>query len=161
MTIYYKRNELGKISPLNVLERLWLNSFGDTDEECWVCTLKGSKAGHVRIRLDDKKRMMVHRLSYEAYHAEPIPKGMQINHHCDNPACFNPSHLYLGTQLENMRDRLKRTGYNVKGKLTKEQVRYVKESTKSCSELSKEFNVTPEAIRYHKSKVLKQNQGKG
>jgi len=113
MTIYYGQNQLGRISSLNVLERLWLNSFGDTDEDCWICTLKGSDAGHIRIRLDDKKRMMVHRLAYEAHYAEPIPKDMQVNHHCDNPSCFNPKHLYLGTQLDNMRDRLKRTGYTM------------------------------------------------
>ena len=113
MTIYYGQNQLGRISSLNVLERLWLNSFGDTDEDCWICTLKGSDGGHIRIRLDDKKRMMVHRLAYEAHYAEPIPKDMQVNHHCDNPSCFNPKHLYLGTQLDNMRDRLKRTGYTM------------------------------------------------
>ncbi len=158
MTVYYKRNEIGRIDPVNVLERLWLNSFGDTDETCWICTLKGAKSGHIRIRLDNKQRMQVHRLAYEAHHAEPIPAGLQVNHHCDNPACFNPSHLYLGTQFENMQDRLARTGYNLKRKLTKEQREYIKKSDESRQQLARRFNVTPQAIDYHRKKL---DTGKG
>jgi hypothetical protein len=38
----------------------------------------------------------------------PIPEGMQINHHCDTPACVNLDHLYLGTQSDNTRDQIER-----------------------------------------------------
>jgi hypothetical protein len=34
--------------------------------------------------------------------------GMQINHHCDNPPCENVEHLYEGTQVENVRDMMRR-----------------------------------------------------
>lgn len=43
-----------------------------------------------------------------AYHNGPIPKGMQINHHCDNPPCVNLDHLYCGTQKDNIRDMMER-----------------------------------------------------
>jgi hypothetical protein len=33
---------------------------------------------------------------------------MQVNHHCDNPPCVNVEHLYEGTQIDNMRDKLAR-----------------------------------------------------
>lgn len=40
-------------------------------------------------------------------------RGGQINHHCDNPPCIRPSHLYLGTQRQNMRDASKRGRFHV------------------------------------------------
>ena len=38
----------------------------------------------------------------------PVPDGMQINHHCDNPLCCNPAHLYAGTHEQNMADKARR-----------------------------------------------------
>lgn len=46
----------------------------------------------------------VHRVAWEAWNGT-IPAGMWVLHHCDNPPCCNPAHLYLGTPADNNRDR--------------------------------------------------------
>lgn len=53
------------------------------------------------------KSTRAHRYSWEMHNGS-IPKNMCICHHCDNPACCEISHLFLGTHEENMKDMAKK-----------------------------------------------------
>ena len=90
----------------NVVERIERNANELRDGECWTTTYKSTgTGGHIRVRPEDYNSMeFLHRLAYEMYYAEPIPEGLCVLHHCDNPICFNPEHLFLGTIKDNYDD---------------------------------------------------------
>ncbi len=48
--------------------------------------------------------MRVHRFVWELING-PIPRGLGVLHTCDTPACYEPTHLFLGTQADNMADK--------------------------------------------------------
>jgi predicted DNA binding protein len=59
------------------------------------------------------KQVYVHRLAYEQKNGS-IPPGFVVAHKCDNPACYNPDHLFACTQKQNLED-MKEKGRSAKG----------------------------------------------
>lgn len=71
-----------------------------------------------------------HRLMYIVTKG-PIEKGLNINHHCDNPSCVNPDHLYSGTQKQNMNDKISRNRHIVWNRqFNSNQIKQIREMRK-------------------------------
>jgi len=86
-------------------QRFWSNVDKREASECWEW--RGHRScGYGRVGNGNRK-LRAHRLAWEMTNG-PIPSGMQVLHHCDNPACCNPVHLFLGNPKENMRDKCAR-----------------------------------------------------
>lgn len=70
--------------------------------DCWEWQGKKTDLGYGILTVD-KKDLRVHRLMWQFYNG-PLSKEDFVCHRCDNPSCANPSHLFIGNQLDNMRD---------------------------------------------------------
>lgn len=96
--------DLAILKP-GVSDRFWKYVSKDGPNGCWPWTGSLSRrGGYGRIFIGGKVRMgCAHRVSW-ILHFGPIPDGLKVLHHCDNPPCCNPTHFFLGTQADNMKD---------------------------------------------------------
>jgi hypothetical protein len=100
---------------------------------CWVWIASKGRGGYGQIEIQrGKSPMHSNRLAWELTNG-PIPNGLHVLHICDNPPCCNPEHLFLGTNLDNQRDMMKKGRRNPpagvrshSAKLTWEQVEEIR-----------------------------------
>ncbi len=122
------------------------------DSGCIVWQKRCSNRGYGEISYLGNKSL-THRVMYELING-PVPEGKCVCHTCDNPPCINPTHLFLGTQSDNMQDCVKKGRcYNPRGeahpsaKLTEMQAQKIKSSPLLTSILAKDYGVSIGTIR--------------
>lgn len=133
-------------------DRFWEKVDIRGEDECWLWMASLHKDGYGNFR-----GSLAHIVSWKITNGD-IPKGMYVCHKCDNRACANPKHLFLGTQLDNMRDMiLKGRGYdhsgenNPKAKLREKDVLEIyrlHNSGFSNADIARNYGVTKTAINY-------------
>lgn len=149
---HYKRmRRLGRITLPSVEERFWARVNKGEPDQCWEWTASCNAQGYGKYFSEN-----AHRQAWRLAYGQEIPDGLFVLHHCDNPPCCNPRHLYAGTRQQNMDDAVQRGRLRPQkgeahggAKLTDDAVRDIRQRVAAGEvrrRLSEEYGVTPGTI---------------
>lgn len=137
------------------------NNKNHIKNNCWQWMGARNDRGYGVIGNGTRKQGIskAHRIAYELFYFTKLEKGNCICHICDNPACVNPQHLFVGTQADNIADMITK-GRNVlppirRGKQSKfaklhdkkiRQIRNLAKDGFSSRKLARKFTVSKTTI---------------
>lgn len=121
---------------------------------CWLWMgYTDKKMGYGMFWLDGTMHLS-HRIAYALFKG-PIVDDLHVLHRCDVPCCVNPAHLWLGTNAQNVKDKVaKGRGASMKGerhpgaKLDEVTVRFIRESLESSRSLAKKIGIDRTTVGY-------------
>lgn len=123
---------------------------------CWIWTAGKTDQGYGTFYFPPQNMVGAHVAAWELLRGPR--NGLHVLHICDNPACVNPAHLYLGTHQDNMRDRDSRGRQydrhgenNGRAKLTTKIVRAIRKDKRWPRFIAKEYRIplsTVQKIRH-------------
>lgn len=134
-------------------------------DSCWIWEGGANQAGYGQFRIGRSGHghpvISVHRWSYEHF-VGPIPPGAWICHHCDNPSCVRPDHLYAGTAKQNSADaivrnkRAKKVKFGARKRvLTDDAVRAIRADDRPVWIVAHAFEVSETTVYAVKSRLRK------
>lgn len=113
---------------------------------CWNWIGATSKKGYGQFAVN-RKTTLAHRVAHKLWKEDP--NKLQVLHTCDNPKCVNPDHLWLGTNKDNVNDRVNKNRSNRPrgaksgmAKYTQETVTLIRAHTGPLSAIVREFGIS-------------------
>lgn len=134
-------------------------SIPEPNSGCWLWLQWLNQHGYGTL-LSANKKWLAHRAAWVAYRG-PIPDGLCVCHRCDVRSCVNPDHLFLGTNADNMADKIRkgrgtpvprlRGSANASARLTEERAAAILSSSGTERFVAKQFGVSCTTVHFIRS----------
>lgn len=151
-SVYYQRFKTTQ-------ERFWekVDVVGRKENDCWEWQGRRNPKGYGMFYVEKNILRLSHRYAWEISCGQ-VPDGLQVLHSCDNPPCVNPKHLFLGTNQDNVDDKVQKGRMKVllgdnhpNSKLSSKDVEEIFEMHNAGilgKDIAKRFGVTPANISF-------------
>jgi hypothetical protein len=120
-----------------------------TLEGCWELLGTRNPKGYGMVSIDGYM-YTVHRIMAElCLGLDRDNQDLHVRHSCDNPSCFNPDHLRIGTADDNVQDRFDRHKWGKIAKLNPEQIEQIKAeyaSGRTQKDIATEYGVNQSTV---------------
>lgn len=152
-----KPNAVAVALTPETVAKFWRNVESTPVGECWLWIGPHLRDGRGTLWVNSLRRnMTASRFSFALHNGTLPPTKMFVCHTCDNPACVNPGHLFLGTNRDNVDDMLRkrrqRTGErHLRAKLTAADVLEIRKSPLSIRVLAAKYGVNKRTLFFAKS----------
>lgn len=149
-------NKCGYVTRSRERRRAWQDRYWEKVDKsdpsgCWLWTGGTTNFGYGVFSLAGTKDLHgAHRVAWRLHHGHDAGKKCVL-HRCDTPGCVNPDHLFLGSRVENMEDKI-RKGRQPKGeatgraKLSEDQVLAIQSDHRSQAKIASEYGVDQSTI---------------
>jgi hypothetical protein len=149
-------------TPNTISKELLLDRTIQHQDGCWEWVGYKTNQGYGRV-MAQRRSYLVHRLAMHLWKDFDLNSALLICHHCDNPPCINPEHLFVGTVYDNVQD-MKRKGRSPKkqigeaspiAKLTEANVKRIfkllAEGKLNQRQIARKFKISPGYLSQIKS----------